>query len=258
LTFEASRILAIMAHPDDIEFVCAGTLILLRNAGCHITMINVANGDCGSMDTPPEKIAVIRDAEAKTSAALIGADHACVGLHDLRVFRTEETQALVTEAVRRANPDIVFTHPPSDYMSDHEVTSLLARDACFIGPMPNYKTGAKNPAPVLAHPPYLYYGDRIRAIDSDGRMTDAAFYVDITSVIDKKVEMLCCHASQRDWLRRQHDVDEYVEMLKAWNAARGKEVGVKYAEAFRQSRGHGFPPDNKLRELIRPFVIETS
>src|SRR5262249_3762704 len=157
---------------------------------------------------------------------------------------------------RRARPDIVFTHPRQDYMSDHEVTSLLARDACFIGPMPNYTTGAADPAPPLARPPHLYFGDRIRAIDDDGRFVPTGFFVNITPVIDRKVEMLCCHASQRDWLRRQHGVDEYVEMLKTWGAARGRQAGVKYAEGFRQARGHGFSADNVLKELLGGAVIE--
>jgi LmbE family N-acetylglucosaminyl deacetylase len=248
--------LAIMAHPDDIEFVCAGTLIALRNAGCSIVMINMATGDCGSAIYSREEAAAIRAKEAQRAAELIGAQHSCVGFGDLTIYRNLESARKVTEAIRRARPTIVITHPPVDYMSDHEETSRLIRDACFTAPMPNFETGAEQPAPVIESPPALYYGDPIEGIGHDGKPAPADFFVNVSDLLDQKAEMLCCHESQRDWLRQQHGIDEYVEMLRSWNAARGNQAGVPFAEAFIQYRGHGFPTENRIAGLIGQRIID--
>lgn len=247
---EQPRVLALMAHPDDIEFVCAGTLIALRDAGCHVTMINMARGDCGSAEQPASVIAEIRQEEAERSAHLIAADHFCAGYDDLTIFRNDRSARRVTEFVRRARPDIVITHPPADYMSDHDETSRLVRDACFYAPMPNYATHEIDAAPVIAAPPVLFYGDPLEGVGDDGRPAPADILVDISDLFERKALMLCCHESQRNWLRSQHGVDEYVEMLRQWNARRGTQAGVTYAEAFRLHRGHGFPHEDRISAIL--------
>ena len=62
--------------------------------------------------------------------------------------------------------------------------------------------------------------------------------------------MLACHASQRDWLLRQHGIDEYLDAQARWGAHRGAEIGVAHAEAFRQYLGHAYPKDNRLLSLL--------
>lgn len=246
----APSVLAIMAHPDDIEFVCAGTLILLANAGCPVTMINLARGDCGSAELAPDEIAAVRLEEARGAAQIIGARHQCLGFDDLTIYRNETTVRQIVEVIRDVRPGIVFTHPPADYMSDHEETCRLVRDACFYAPMPNYQTGAAVPCAPADQVPYLYFGDPLQGHDYFGQKVPAGFHVDISSVFERKVAMLCAHVSQRDWLRRQHGVDEYVDLLKSWNRERGEEAGTEYAEAYRQYRGHGFPGENILQSLL--------
>src|SRR5690349_6997924 len=108
----AARILAIHAHPDDLEFQCAGTLALLREAGCHIIMATMTPGDCGSAGHDAEAISEIRRGEARAAADLIGADYLCLEFRDLAVFNDDESRRRVTEALRRARPDIVLTSPP--------------------------------------------------------------------------------------------------------------------------------------------------
>ena len=76
------------------------------------------------------------------------------------------------------------------------------------------------------------------------------FHVDVSRVFATKREMLACHASQRNWLLRQHGMDEYLEMQAKWGAQRGAEIGVDFAEAFRQYRGHPYPQDNLLLKLV--------
>src|SRR4051812_2478121 len=153
----ATRVLAIHAHPDDIEFQCAGTLALLGRAGCHLTMATMTPGDCGSAEHDAEAIAAIRREEARRAAGLIGADPLCLEFRDLAIFNDDESRRRVVEALRRARPDLVLTAPPVDYLCDHEMTSLLVRDACFVAPVPNYVTRQWEPAPPLPRIPHLFF-----------------------------------------------------------------------------------------------------
>ena len=141
------RVLALHAHPDNLEFQCAGTLALLREAGCHITLATMTPGDCGSAELDAEAIAEFRRNEARASANLIDADYLCLEFRDMAIFNDDESRRKVTEALRRVRPDLVLTAPPVDYLCDHEMTSLLVRDACFAAPIPNYVTRQWEPAP---------------------------------------------------------------------------------------------------------------
>ncbi|HEX4070036.1 MAG TPA: PIG-L family deacetylase [Planctomycetaceae bacterium] len=244
------RILAIHAHPDDVEFQCAGTLALLKQQGCAITIATMTPGDCGSAEYSADEIAEIRRAEAWKSAELLGAEYVCLEFRDLAIVVDNPSRGKVCEALRRARPDIVLTAPPIDYMTDHEITSVLVREACFSASVPNYSTRQWNPAPPLTTIPYLYYVDAVEGIDWFGKPQPPDFIVDVTPVYELKQNMLACHESQRNWLRKQHGIDEYLERGARWSAARGREIGVKYGEAFRQHTGHPYPHDDRLGELV--------
>ena len=95
------RVLAIHAHPDDVEFQCAGALALLRAAGHHVTIATMTPGDCGSAEHDCDAIAAIRRAEAKAAADLIGAEYLCLEFRDLAVFNDDESRRRVTETLRR-------------------------------------------------------------------------------------------------------------------------------------------------------------
>ena len=244
------RVLAVHSHPDDIEFQCAGTLALLREQGCHVTMATMSPGDCGSAEHDAESISEIRRAEARAAAELISADYLCLEFRDLAIFSDDESRRRVTEILRRVRPDIVLTAPPVDYLCDHEATSLLVRDACFSAPIPNYVTRQWEPAPHLEKIPHLYYVDPIGGVDRDGRLQVPGFHVDVSRVFELKREMLACHASQRNWLLRQHGIDEYLDSQFKWSTHRGTEIGVTHAEGFRQYLGHPYPHDNLLLSLL--------
>lgn len=243
-------VLAIMAHPDDIEFLCAGTLLRLRDAGWRVAMATLAMGDCGSPTLPPRAIAAIRRAEAEASAALLGASYTCLGRLDLLVLLDPASIRDTVELIRREQPEIVITHSPVDYMLDHEQTSAIVRTACFGAPAGNFLTLADSPAPRLPHVPWLYYADPIEGVDALGEPVAAHLLVDISAQMERKAELLACHASQREWLRAQHGMDEYLETMRQWGAARGAALGVEYAEGYRQHRGHAYPPSNRLEEAL--------
>lgn len=244
-------VLAFMAHPDDAEFLCAGTLVRLQQRGFQLHIATMTAGDGGSAELPNEEIARIRYNEAERAAALLGADYQCAHQRDFFVAFGQATVQAALEIIRRANPVLVITHSPQDYMTDHEQTSLIVRAACFAASAPNAQTHADEPAKPLAAIPHLYYADAIEGKDIFGNAIPPSLYVDISEVIETKAAMLACHASQRDWLLQQHGMDHYVESMKHWSAQRGSEIGVAYAEGFRQHLGHAYPQDNWLDEILR-------
>lgn len=245
-----STALAFFAHPDDAEFLCAGALARLHARGFTIHFATMTAGDGGSAELPPAEIARIRLGEAAQSAALLAGTHQWAGSQDLLLCYDPPTLRRVIEIVRRVNPQLVFTHSPQDYLLDHEITSQLVRAACFAASVPNVQTLAETATPATAHVPHLYYCDALEGKDSFGAPVPPGFYVDISDEIETKAQMLACHASQREWLLRQHGMDQYLQAMRDWSARRGTEAGVAYAEAFRQHLGHAYPQSNLLAEVL--------
>lgn len=244
------RVLAIHAHPDDVEFQCAGTLALLGELGCHLTIATMTPGDCGSAELDSLQIAAIRRAEAAQAAACLKADYLCLEFQDLQIDHDSASRRRVTEVLRRTRPDLIFTAPPVDYMCDHEATSQLVRDACFCAPIPNYSTRAWDPAPPLPQIPHLYYVDPLEGVDHFHRPIPPQLVVETTPVFDLKLKMLACHASQRDWLLKQHGIDEYLDSCRKWSAERGRLIQAPHGEAFTQHTGHPYPRSNLLADLL--------
>ncbi len=247
------RILSIHAHPDDAEILAGGTLSLLARRGHAVTIVTMTPGDCGSSEHSPDGIAAIRRAEAASAAALIGAEYVCAEFRDLAIFNDDQSRRRVTELLRKFRPDIVLTSAVSDYLCDHEMTSILVRDACFAAPAPNYKTGGHSPA--LDGIPHLYYMDPIGGHDRQGHFVSPDFAVDVSQVLELKKELLAKHASQRNWLLRQHGMDNYIEQMVIWTHECGMRFGLKAAEGFRHYRGHPYPITPLLQELLGETLI---
>jgi len=253
------KILAIGAHPDDVEFTCAGTLAWLAEYGCSIVIATLSPGDCGSAQLMPREIAGQRRREAQRAATLLSAPYACLEFHDFCIYVDDASNRRVTEFLRGVRPDVVFAPSPQDYMADHENASALIRNACFYASVPNYMTRPTESAPpATEHIPVLYYCDPIGGKDFLGRALQPTLLVDISKTIETKTRMLACHESQREWLRRQHGVDQYVEEMKAWSAARGRLIACDFAEGFRQHLGHPYPSDDVLGNLLGEHVRRLS
>lgn len=240
--------LTFLAHPDDAEILCAGTLIRLAVSGWEIHVATVAVGDCGSASLAPAEIAAIRRLEAVDAAEKIGGTYHCLDEQDVKIVCDRETIQKSIDLFRRVGPTLVFTHPRHDYMLDHEQVHLLARAASFSYPIPN----ASSLPPVDGSSvPWLYYCDPLEGIDPyHGKPVTPSVTIDISSHIGQKTEMLVCHASQREWLRAHHGMDEYVQAMKRHASVRGKEIGVTYAESFVQHRGHAYPTHDLLHEMF--------
>lgn len=242
--------LAILAHPDDAEFLCAGTLLRLKNEqGYQIHIATMTAGDCGSAEHTPNEIANIRRREGAAACQVVGATYHCVEAFDLRVFLDADLMERVVHLINKVRPQIIFTHSPDDYHLDHEMTSKLVRGATFAAPIPNYLYN-RHLNPPIESIPHLYYCDPLEGKDIFGQPIVPAFRIDISSVMGLKEKMLEQHFSQRAWLLKHHGVDNFVDSMKEWGKVQGEKAGVPFAEGFRQHLGHSYPQNNILKELL--------
>ena len=249
-----ARILAIHAHPDDVEILAGGTVALLAGLGHSVTIATFTAGDCGSRELGPEAIAGVRRKEAAGSAARIGAAYLCLGMGDMAIFNDDPSRRRVVEVLRQTRPHLVLTASPVDYLCDHEAASALVRDACFAAPAPNYYTAAADPAPAMEAIPHLYWMDPVGGEDREGHAVAPDFVVNVSETFARKREMLSEHASQRSWLRQHHGTDDYLETMERWTRERGRQAGFPYGEGFRQYRGHPYPQSPLLQELLGDLV----
>jgi LmbE family N-acetylglucosaminyl deacetylase len=257
---EIKRVLAVGAHPDDVEIMCSGTLFALHQLGHEVHVASLTLGDCGSAEISAEEIRLVRHREAVKACEVLDATYHHAGFDDLCIFNDDNSNRRVTSLLRVVDPWMVITHSPNDYMSDHEMTSLLVRNASFNASIPNYKTKAGGSGCTL-NIPYLYYAPPMEGTDVFGRKVTPQFYVDISAVMQQKLEMLACHESQRNWLRAHHGIDEYIESVRRFNTSLGQRASelagilITHAEAFRQHRGHAYPNDNVIATFLRESVI---
>ena len=219
------RVLAVGAHPDDLEILCAGTLAKYANQGAHVSMAVATNGEVGSATLPKEEIAAIREDEARAAAGVIGADFYWMGFPDEFLFSTEETRLRILDLVRQARPDVIFAHAPTDYHPDHRVSGRMLWDVRVMTTVPNIKTDH----PPCETIPEIYYMDTLAGIEFVPE-----HYVDVSETFELKKRMLACHESQAHWLQDQYEMS-YLEFIEYVGRFRGLQAGVRYAEAFRSS-----------------------
>jgi LmbE family N-acetylglucosaminyl deacetylase len=218
-------VVAVGAHPDDVEGGCGGTLIKLADAGCRVTMVSITNGDKGSFDEPDidvAEVARIRDAESRAAAATIGATYVCLGQEDQFLFDGRGVRLALADVLRQAEADLVLASPPSDYQADHTLTGDIAIEACHLAALP--QIASKHPA--LAYDPVMYYYDATLGLDFQ-----PTFYVDISDVLERKLRMVSSHASQSSSAQKEHGWSlEDAGVAKA--RLRGLQSGVMYAEGY--------------------------
>ncbi len=247
-------VLALMAHPDDAELTCAGTLLLLGRAGWTVHVATMTPGDLGSSRLPPAQIAAVRRKEAAASATIAGARYTCLEFGDLTIIYSAEAKRRVSGFLRHVRPDLVITHSPVDYMADHEETARIVREAAFAASVPYWQAPWQDetPPPCSALPTLLH-ADPVDLTDSLGAPITPHFLVDVTEVFETKRRMLACHESQRSWLKEQHGNDDYLAWMDRVASVRGREFGrgsVAYAEGFRQCRASGFPKPDLLGSVL--------
>jgi N-acetylglucosamine malate deacetylase 1 len=244
-------VLAIHAHPDDMEAFAAGTLKLLKNQGFDIVVATMTAGGMGGMDAKEEETIRIRKEEAKQAAAILNAPYYCLDGRDGYLFDTTELRVATTALIRKVHAGIVITHLPMDYHSDHRTTCNIVESAAIIASLPNVPTPEK-PVEIT---PLLYHSAPLTLSDPIGtQITPPHFFVDITSVIDTKMKMLSFHQSQMKLMQHMHKMDDFFGQMKQNNVNYGKMIGVEYAEVFWQHLGGGFQRDTLFQDVLSPFI----
>ncbi len=245
-------VLAAAAHPDDIEFMMAGTLALLKARGWEIHYLNVANGSCGTVELPVAEIVRIRAAEAAAAAALLGATHHPSLVDDIQIYYCPELVARLAAIVRRVRPTILLVPSLVDYMEDHQNTSRLMVTAAFCRGMPNF--ASVPPVPAVSWDMAVYHALPYGLADQLRRPVHAGFYVDVSSCLDTKRRMLACHRSQKEWLDRSQGVDSYLDAMAQITAEMGRQSGrFAYAEGWTRHSHAGFaatPEFDPLAEAL--------
>jgi len=263
------RVLVIGAHPDDPDD-SGGTMALYRRRGDVVKLVSLTNGDAGHQDVGGGPLARRRAAEARCAGDVIGAEYVTLDNHDGELMPTLDVRRQVIRVIREFRPDVVFAPRVDDYHPDHRATGELVRDAAYMVTVPN----------VVAETPHLSKNPVFVLVeDRFTRPTPFApdVVVDIDSVVEKKVDMYHCHASQMyEWLPYNQGILDRVPSgdaaRRAWLAARlaaqwkatadrfraglalryGERRGarVEHAEAFEISEYGSQPSPEDLRRLF--------
>jgi len=231
--------IAIGAHPDDIEFFMAGTLLLLKRVGYDIHYFNVANGCCGSQQYNALQLSRIRLAEAKRAAKVLGAHFHPPVCNDLEILYELKLLRRVAAVIREVKPNVIFTHPPTDYMEDHTNTCRLVVSAAFAHAMPNFRSIPSRP--TADYDATIYHSIPHTMRDPLRRLVVPESFVNVASVLAIKRAALSEHHSQQDWLVVSQGMNSF--LAKAESDARlvGRvSKKFKFAEGWRRHLHYGF------------------
>lgn len=214
-------VLAIGAHPDDLELACAGTLLRLKALGHRVGLIDLTRGERGTRGS-----AETRALEAEAARQVLGADvRENLDLGDMQLQDTPDRRRAVVEAIRRHRPRLVLTHWLQDRHPDHQGAAALVTHAMFLAGARKFDAGGE---PHVA--------DRLLYFPSHW-VEDLNVYVDITDSFARKMDAVRCYRTQF------YDPDSaepatllsrpgFFEDLEARFRYFGTEIGVRYAEAF--------------------------
>jgi N-acetylglucosamine malate deacetylase 1 len=222
LHFSAERILAVVAHPDDAELLCAGTLGRARQEGAAVGICVLCSGDKGQSEPPMANLAEVRREEMGVAARLLQAGLFCLGVGDSTLQDDTSARQKLTEVYRQFQPTLVLAHSAADYHPDHRAASALAEAASWFCASRGYRTSS---APLAASPA-LWWMDTLGMSGFE-----PGFFVDISPFVSLKEDMLNCHRSQ---MARAGDKDfsPLSSLLHQQCQARGQQCGVPAAEAF--------------------------
>lgn len=251
--------LAIFAHPDDIEFVAAGTLLLLKERGWDIHYMNLCNGNCGSVQMDADETARKRLAEAQEAARILGATFHPPICNDLELAYTTPLLRKVAAVVRESKAAIVLTHAPSDYMEDHMEACRLAVTAAFTHGIPNFATDP--PRDAYFHDVTVYHAMPHGLCTPLRVPVKADGFVNTASVHETKRHSLAAHESQKHWLDVSQGMDSYLISMDEASRNVGKLSGkFNFAEGWRRHLHLGFSAGeiDPLRDALGDLWLAAS
>jgi LmbE family N-acetylglucosaminyl deacetylase len=235
----AKTVIAIGAHPDDIEFYMAGTLLLFKKAGFEIHYVNVASGNCGSTEYNAATTCSIRNTEARAAAKILGAHFHSNLTDDLEILYNLELLRAMTAVIREVKPSVILTHSPQDYMEDHTNTCRLAVTAAFARGIPNFKCSP--PRPAGDYDTTVYHAMPHGLRDGLRRRIIPEAFVNTTSVQVTKRDALASHSSQQGWLDISQKFSSYLLAMEDMSLEMGRfSKRFKHAEGWRRHLHYGF------------------
>ena len=188
------QIIMIGAHPDDCDIKAGGTASLFVEMGHNVKFVSVTNGDAGHMDEGGGLLAKRRIAETQEVAKRLGVAYDVLDNHDGELLPTLEIRLQIIRKIREWNADVVIAPRPNDYHPDHRYTGVLVQDAAYMVGVPNI---APDTPELGKNPVFLYFQDHFQKPNP----FEPHVAVDITSVIDKKIDGMDAHVSQfYEWL----------------------------------------------------------
>ena len=239
------NVLAIGAHPDDLEFMCGGTLLKCRDRGDRIFIALTTSGNTGSNVIPTkEENAAVREAEQLACCEHYGAEAMFLRFDDEGLLDTPETRRAVLNAIRWADPDLILCNPPWDPSPDHGMTGKLVTEVLLCS---GGKLHPSDYPPIKKVPSVFFYcEDGAQNIKPD-------IYVDITGQIEEKAQMVLLHKSQFSWIgdvRGSTDDEEAKSYFSDLCLTKSRYMGIQadcdYAEGFIAHMILGYAPNYKL------------
>lgn len=261
------KIIMIGAHPDDCDIKGGGTAALFVQMGHQVKFVSVTNGDAGHMKEGGGILAKRRMAEAKEAGRRLGVTYDVLDHHDGELLATLPIRLEIIRLIRDWDADVVISHRSNDYHPDHRYTAILVQDAAYMVGVPNI---APDTPPLRKNPVFLYFQDNFQK----PYPFKADIAVDITSVLDKKIDAMDAHESQfyewlpwignyaaevptdkgerKAWLKSKRTVAPNAavnEALKTWYGE-SKAMQIKYAEAFEICEYGSQPSKEEVKRLF--------
>lgn len=239
------HILAIAAHPDDIELSCAGTLIKHALAGQAVGIVDLTQGELGTRGTPDIRLIEAADA-AKVMGVVVRKN---AGMEDGFFQNNKENQLKLVQYIRKFQPDIVLANSLSDRHPDHGKGGRLIADACFLAGLRKIETEWEGVPQTAWRPKRVFHFQQDRSVPP-------AFIVDISDTFQQKMEAIKCYKSQF------HDPNStepityistgaFLTQIESRDALVGKQIGVSYGEAFHCENVPGIAD---LDQLLLPEI----
>lgn len=217
-------LLAVVAHPDDAELLCGGALLHAADAGYRTAILDLTNGEAGTYGS-----ADLRQAERAAAGTVLGLTaRATAGLPDGALVNTVEARVVVASIIRELRPKTVIVHWPDARHPDHRAASEIARDACFLAGVRNFKDAVGEP-----HRPHkLLY-----ALAYQENAPQPTFVLDVSAQMDRKIEAIFCFDSQFEGKTAMGDVmgggtRPIREQILAHHAHYGSMIRKPYGEPF--------------------------
>ncbi len=226
-------ILAIAAHPDDVELGCAGTLLVHLRAGRKVGVIDLTRGELGTRGSAAQ-----RDREAADASRVLGLSvRENMGFADGFFENNREHQLKLIAAIRRYQPEIVITNAIEDRHSDHGRASKLVSDSCFLAGLVKIETYEKDACQAAWRPKMVYHFIQDRLLVPD-------LVVDVTDVWEQKLDSIRAYTSQFfDPASKEPETHisrpDFLNFIEARALELGHSIGVKYGEGFTKERNLG-------------------